>query len=171
MTKLKVSFTIIILSLILNGMSTAKEIYKWVDENGVIHFRDSPPHSIAPSVKIETIPVHEYDYQDIRHSEPEVRKNNRGSNTTSSIPSQSAIRKSAQVELYTTSWCFYCKKAREFFRSKGIPFTEYDIEKDKKAARRKRKLDKSGGVPFAVINGKGIHGFSKAAYERALHGS
>ena len=30
-----------------------------------------------------------------------------------------------KVELYTTSWCPYCKKARDFFRSRGISFTEY----------------------------------------------
>ncbi|MGB7063907.1 MAG: glutaredoxin domain-containing protein [Syntrophobacteria bacterium] len=75
-----------------------------------------------------------------------------------------------KVELYTTSWCPYCEKAREFFRSRGIFFTEYDIEKDKSAAARKNQLDKKKGVPFVVINGRGIHGWSAAAYEQALEG-
>jgi glutaredoxin len=79
-------------------------------------------------------------------------------------------RMSPKVELYTTSWCPYCKNARDFFRSRGIPFTEYDIEKDKAAAARKNKLDKKKGVPFVVINGRGIHGWSAAAYEQALAG-
>jgi len=73
-----------------------------------------------------------------------------------------------QVELYVTSWCSYCKHATQFFRSRGIPFTVYDIEKDKGAAQRKNRLDSRGGVPFAVINGQAIHGFSAEAYERAL---
>jgi len=73
-----------------------------------------------------------------------------------------------QVELYVTSWCPYCKQAIQFFRSRGIPFTVYDIEKDKGAAQRKNRLDSRGGVPFAVINGQAIHGFSAEAYERAL---
>ena len=82
---------------------------------------------------------------------------------------QVAKRDVPKVELYTTSWCPYCKKAANFFRSRGIPFKEYDIEKDKAAARRKKQLDKKGsGVPFAMINGKPIHGFSEAAYENAL---
>ena len=76
-----------------------------------------------------------------------------------------------KVELYTTSWCPYCEKARDFFRSRGIFFTEYDIEKDKSAAARKNKLDKKKGVPFVVINGRGIHGWSAAAYEQALQRS
>jgi glutaredoxin len=73
-----------------------------------------------------------------------------------------------QVELYVTIWCPYCKQATQFFRSRGIPFTVYDIEKDKGAAQRKNQLDSRNGVPFALINGQAIHGFSAEAYERAL---
>lgn len=72
------------------------------------------------------------------------------------------------VELYTTSWCGYCKKARAFFRERGISFTEYDIEKNQYAAYRKQQLDPSPGVPFALINGHGIHGYSEAMYLQAL---
>jgi glutaredoxin len=73
-----------------------------------------------------------------------------------------------QVELYVTSWCPYCKQAEEFFRSQGIPFTSYDIEKDSAAARRKEELDSRGGVPLAIINGQKIHGYSAEAYREAL---
>lgn len=76
-----------------------------------------------------------------------------------------------KVELYTTSWCPYCQKARDFFRSRGIAFKEYDIEKDKEAALRKRQLDTRNGVPFVLIDGRGIHGYSEAAYEAVLKGS
>jgi glutaredoxin-like YruB-family protein len=75
-----------------------------------------------------------------------------------------------KVELYTTSWCPYCQKARDFFRSRGIAFTEYDVEKDKEAALRKKKLDNRNGVPFVVIDGRTVHGYSDAAYEAALRG-
>ena len=30
------------------------------------------------------------------------------------------------------------------------------------------QLDKRGGVPFPIINGRSIRGFSASAYERAL---
>jgi glutaredoxin len=74
----------------------------------------------------------------------------------------------SKVELYVTSWCPYCKQAKQYFRSRDIPFTAYDIEKDGRAARRKAELDTRGGVPFAVINGQKIYGFSPEAYEKAL---
>ena len=73
-----------------------------------------------------------------------------------------------QVEIYVTSWCPYCKKAENFFRTQGNPFTSYDIEKDSAAARRKEDLDRSGGVPLVIINGQKIHGFSENAYREAL---
>lgn len=73
-----------------------------------------------------------------------------------------------QVELYVTSWCPYCKKAEDFFRAQGIPFTAYDVEKDSAAARRKDELDSRRGVPLAIINGQKIHGYSEDAYREAL---
>lgn len=83
------------------------------------------------------------------------------------VDGRGAIR-AAQVELYTTNWCPYCTKAKDFFRSRGVPFVEYDIEKDAAAAARKRSLDGRGGVPFAVVNGRKIHGYAPEAYARAL---
>jgi glutaredoxin len=100
----------------------------------------------------------------------DVPPTNRGSIAKAESITPSASRTGPKVELYTTSWCPYCQKARDFFRSRGIPFTEYDIEKDKSAAARKNRLDKKKGVPFVVINGRGLHGWSAAAYEQALEG-
>ncbi len=79
-----------------------------------------------------------------------------------------SIYGSDQVELYVTSWCPYCRQAIDFFRSRGINPVVYDIERDDNAARRKKELDPSKGVPFAVINGVKIHGFSDYAYLKAL---
>jgi len=86
----------------------------------------------------------------------------RSSSTTTSEPS---------VELYSTSWCGYCQKARTFFRERGISFVEYDIEKDRQAALRKQQLDSGRGVPFAVINGHKISGYSERLYLQALESS
>ncbi|NTU42317.1 MAG: hypothetical protein HGA78_04545 [Nitrospirales bacterium] len=81
-----------------------------------------------------------------------------------------AQQNAPKVELYITSWCPYCKKAMDFFQSRGIPVTVYDIEKDSAAAARKNQLDSRRGVPFAVINGQQIHGYSEVFYQRALDG-
>jgi glutaredoxin len=44
----------------------------------------------------------------------------------------------------------------------------YNIEKNSEAAKRKERLTSRQGVPFAVINGKKIYGFSAQIYSQAL---
>ena len=83
---------------------------------------------------------------------------------------QKQQKSQAKVDLYVTSWCPYCHKAQAFFQARKIAVNVYDIEKDKKAAARKNKLDQHKGVPFAVVNGKGIHGFAPEQYLQALKG-
>lgn len=80
-----------------------------------------------------------------------------------------SLQDTKQVELYVTSWCPYCRQAMDFFKSRGIYFALYDIERDENAASRKKELDPRKGVPFAVINGVKIHGFSQDAYLKALN--
>ena len=167
MSNLRIFLGVIIIELALMGTVSATDVYKWVDENGAIHFQASPPQDIKQPVTIKRLPTYEDNYQNPTRIESGENRGNVDSNDQATA--REAISE-AEVELYVTSWCPYCKKASDFFRSRGIPFTEYDIEKDKSAARRKKRLTKETGVPFAVINGKAIQGFKRAAYERALRG-
>lgn len=74
-----------------------------------------------------------------------------------------------KVEMYGTSWCGYCKKARAFFNGMKIPLIEYDVEKDEQAYKRFRKMNPQGGVPFVLIGGKyGVSGFQEKAYAQAI---
>ena len=74
----------------------------------------------------------------------------------------------ATVEIYITDWCPYCAQAIKFLRANHIPYVAYDIEKDREAAERKKGLSGRKGVPFAIINGKKIYGFSEEIYSKAL---
>ena len=165
MINLRMFLSVIVVELILFGTASATDVYKWVDENGAIHFQASPPQNPKQPVTIKRLPTYEDNYRNTEPVEPGQERDNSGSNDQATT--REGLRE-AEVELYVTSWCPYCKKASEFFSSRGIPFTEYDIEKDKSAARRKKRLTRETGVPFAVINGKAIQGFKRTAYERAL---
>jgi glutaredoxin len=79
-----------------------------------------------------------------------------------------AAQPTATVEIYVTSWCPYCTQAIRFLQNNNIPYVVYDIEKDSEAAKRKERLSPRKGVPFAIINGKKISGFSEQIYSRAL---
>lgn len=80
-----------------------------------------------------------------------------------------AVPPTNKVEIYTAAWCGACKKAKQWLHEKHIPFQEYDVEKDGNAALRMQKLGGGGGIPFAVINGSTVEGFSAYRYSSALH--
>ena len=163
----KILILAVIGSVLLGGVGVA-ELYKWVDEKGAVHFSDKPPQNPVSAGEVTTIPTPKF-----RH--PCSNPSDSGSSEQSSLREaeslktrEEALYRTPEVELYTTSWCGYCGKARAYFRSRGISFTEYDVERDQSAARRKRSLDPRGGVPFAVVNGQPIHGYSPSGYARAL---
>ncbi len=79
-----------------------------------------------------------------------------------------AAQPTVTVEIYITSWCPYCAQAIKFLQDNRIPYVAYDIEKDSEAARRKERLSPRQGVPFAIINGKKIYGFSAQVYSQTL---
>jgi glutaredoxin len=80
----------------------------------------------------------------------------------------------AQVVIYGTSWCGFCKRARAWFTERNIPFTDLDVERDHDAraevSRKCREQGSSfnGGVPVLDVNGKIIDGFDIPAIKIAL---
>ena len=163
---------VILIHIFALGISSA-EIYKWVDENGITHYSDSPT---------EDIPAPDADEnEEVQSAEPvpaaspsvpdETQKGTLDPdffNILNEIQEEEVAVNTPTVEIYETSWCVYCKKAKDFFRSRGIDFVTYDIEKDMQAAQRMRSFTNRMAVPFVVINGQGIAGYSVAAYEQAL---
>jgi glutaredoxin 3 len=68
----------------------------------------------------------------------------------------------AKVEVYTTSFCPYCIRAKALLKSKGVAFEEIDVSGD--AALREKMIEMSGGrrtVPEIFINGKIIGGYDE----------
>ncbi|AHF66186.1 glutaredoxin family protein [Pseudomonas cichorii] len=73
----------------------------------------------------------------------------------------------ARVVMYATEWCGYCKQTRRFLDSKGIAFTEYDIEKSDEGRKAYEALG-GRGIPLIDVNGTIIRGFSEEAILAAL---
>jgi len=65
---------------------------------------------------------------------------------------------SARIEIYTTSWCPYCERARALLRSKGAAFEDISIEAD--PMLREVMIRRSGrrSVPQIFIDGAHIGG-------------
>ncbi len=152
----------LILLILLAAVSAwAGTIYKWVDENGVVHYTDQAPDTDNVTGSIETREAV------TGNPPPAAGDEDDPAPPTVSSPPESR-RQTADVDIYTTSWCRYCRDTKNYFRSRGVAFTEYDIEKDRAAARRLRRYNPRGGVPVTVINGRPIVGYAPAAFARAL---
>lgn len=159
----QILFFLFIMIFLNHGFSDAK-MYKYVDENGVTTFQDYPPENKNTHKKFEVLPTVKSQPSTVKTEAPSAQNQ---APSDQKAPKSNHYRR-AKVELFVTSWCKYCKKAENFFRSKGIPYKAYNIEKDKAAAKRKNRLSSGKGVPFAIVNGKNIYGFSPNAYEKAL---
>jgi glutaredoxin 3 len=74
----------------------------------------------------------------------------------------------ANVKVYSTPTCPWCKKAKAYLTEKGIGFESIDVSSDEKA--QKEMIDKSGqmGVPVLDIGGKIIIGFNVGEINNAL---
>jgi glutaredoxin len=143
------------LTLLLPIASGGGELYKWVDDNGATHYGDKPPKKaelkkITGTVSsFKTVEVQPFKF------DPALV----------TFPSKS---KGKPVIMYSTSWCGYCKKARQHFTRNKIPFQEYDIEKSKKAAKQYRKLN-GRGVPVILIGNQRMNGFSANAFDKIYY--
>lgn len=65
----------------------------------------------------------------------------------------------AKVEVYSTSYCPYCMRAKALLKSKGVEFEEIDVTDDPEA--RAKMVELAGGrrtVPEIFINGEIIGG-------------
>ena len=169
MKKILTAFLLLIAIHIAAAHAVA-DMYKWVDQNGVVHFSDDPP---AAGQKVEALEI-------FNHPKPSPKPALSKPKLVTKPNPEKIVKKdeytqkksnvyfSNKVEIYTTSWCRYCKNAIAFLRSNRIDYTQYDIEKDPKAAVKMKALGGKGGVPFAIINEKKIYGFSAESYKQAL---
>lgn len=73
-----------------------------------------------------------------------------------------------KVKIYSTPTCIHCKRAKEFFKEKGIEYEDIDVSTNEVAG--KEMVEKSGqqAVPVIEIDGKIILGFDKEKIEEAL---
>lgn len=66
----------------------------------------------------------------------------------------------AEVIMYATSWCGYCKKARVMLNMQGVKYKEFDIEKSTQAKQEMNSLG-GRGVPVFLIQGEVVKGFNQ----------
>lgn len=76
----------------------------------------------------------------------------------------------AQVTVYSTTWCAFCKTEKQYLDKLGVAYIEKDIEADKEAYNE--LMSKNGGsfqgVPVTDIAGELVLGFDRAKIDTLL---
>ena len=74
----------------------------------------------------------------------------------------------ANIKIYSTPTCPWCKKAKAYLDEKGIAYTSVDVSSDDVA--QKEMIEKSGqmGVPVINVDNQVIVGFDEEKLREAL---
>ena len=74
----------------------------------------------------------------------------------------------ANVKVYSTETCPYCKMAKQFLQENNVQFEAVDVSANQAAAQE--MISKSGqmGVPVIDIDGQIIVGFDKGKIKKLL---
>ncbi|MGI6368491.1 MAG: glutaredoxin family protein [Anaerolineae bacterium] len=76
------------------------------------------------------------------------------------------------ITLYALSTCPWCRKAKQFFTERGIPFsfTDYDLADAETRERITAEMDAAGitGFPYVRIDDQIVGGYKPAEYRRLL---
>ena len=74
----------------------------------------------------------------------------------------------ADVTVYLTEWCPYCRATREYLDSIGVAYRPVDIEASEENYAEYAQQGGTGGIPLVVIGDTRIAGYSIPAMDEAL---
>jgi len=132
--------------LISNTSAIAQGVYKWVDEDGTIHYSDQPIEEDAEALSIQVYSLE----------------------SASEIQNQDTVSVTGgAVKIYTATWCTWCERAKTYMRSKGIAFNEYDVENSVTGRLEYKRLN-GKGVPIILVGDQRMNGFSPDRLDQML---
>jgi glutaredoxin len=133
----------------LVALPASSQLYRWTDDKGIIHYSDKAP-----------------DKRDAKAVEAKINSYS-GPATVSGRGTPAAGNAKAPVKMLATSWCGYCRKARAYLNSRGIPFEELDVEKSAQGKQEYRAL-KGRGVPIILVGSQRMNGYDQGRLEAML---
>jgi glutaredoxin 3 len=63
------------------------------------------------------------------------------------------------VVMYATSWCGYCRRARQLLTAKGVPFTEIDVDQVQGSRAEMEQRSGRTSVPQIFIGTAHVGGY------------
>ena len=138
---------VLTLMLLSVPFAHATKLYKWVDKDGRVTYHDRPPPSDAYRVEEKYIGA-------------------RRPASGDRIPPE--VLEKYPVVLYSAPKCSSCDSARNYLKSRGIPFTEKNVEGNR--ALQDELIKKTGGlaVPTITVGSKVMKGYLESLLEGEL---
>ena len=131
-----------------------------IDKKGIVRYVDI--HDIGQQ------PDNEELFRVLAQIEPFVPRANAVVSAVASSAAPSS-EPSGDVVMYCTSWCPECRRARTFFKEKGIPLVEINISQDRAAAERVRGWANGfETTPTFTVKGQVVVGFDRVKIEQIL---
>lgn len=134
------------LALVLLPAAHGQKLYKWVDKDGRISYHDKPPASEAGGrVEEKSVRLH--------GERPEA-----DNDAAAKFP----------VTLYSAPKCSSCDSARAYLKGRGVPFTEKNVDGDRKM--QDELIKQAGGlaVPTIMVGTKVMRGYLESLLEGEL---
>jgi glutaredoxin len=100
-------------------------------------------------------------------AKPVADRINSYSGTPTVTGSASAGATRPDIKMYSTEWCGYCQKAREYMARNRIRYTELDVEKSPAAKAQYQRLG-GRGVPVILVGTQRMNGYSEERFAQML---
>jgi glutaredoxin len=142
--------TALLLALFCAGLAQAQTAYRWVDQDGKVHYGDRPPP-----------PKEAREVQERKYSAPAAGRE-------ASYATRQA-QENFPVTLYVSADCPVCQEGRDYLKKRGIPFGEQLVTSNEEIDALRAKL--GGGevmVPSLQVGAKMSKGFLAPAWTGLL---
>lgn len=138
---------LLVAALLSVPLAHAGKLYKWVDKDGHVSYHDRPPPSDGYRVEEKDL-------------------GGRGANRAATIPTD--VLEKFPVVLYSARKCSSCDSARSYLKDRGVPFTEKNVDGDRKL--QDELIKQSGGlsVPTITVGSKIMQGYLESLLEGEL---
>src|SRR5216684_6560463 len=123
----------------------AAKLYKWVDKNGNVSYQDSPPPPDAGRVEERNLAT-----------------------GSPAIKGKDDVAEKYPVVLYSVPKCSSCDLARAYLQKRKVPFSEKNVENDRKAQDELKEKAKSVSVPTILVGEKVMSGYMESLLEGEL---
>jgi len=136
----------VLLSSMIAAPAGAAQLYRWVDAQGRVEWRDTPPPEAAKQVEQRRVPGNLAPASRLPYAVQQAAKN---------FP----------VILWTTTCGAVCDAAKKHLAARAIPYTEKDAKADNEAFR---KATGAMEVPVLFVGRQQLKGYAATEWDAAL---